>query len=50
MTHPGHGQTDATSWRHYLTEPEHILAFAAVVVLVIAWLLYRRLARPQDDR
>ena len=49
MTHPGHGQPDVTTWRHYLTEPEHILAFVAVVALVIAWLLYRRLARPQDD-
>jgi len=31
--HPGHGDTDPTSWRHYLTEPLHTALLTALLVL-----------------
>jgi hypothetical protein len=33
FAHPGHGSTDPSSWRHYLTEPLHV---AVVVLAAIA--------------
>jgi hypothetical protein len=46
LAHPGHGHTEPDSWQHYLTEPEHLLALAAVVAAIaVAWLLVRRTRR-----
>jgi len=43
LAHPGHGHTAPSTWRHYLTEPVHVLVLAAVVVAIaIAWRLLRR--------
>ncbi len=50
FAHPGHGHTDPSTWRHYLTEPLHVavLAVAAAAVLV-TWLAYRRLAQQRSQ-
>ena len=37
--HPGHGTTDPSSWRHYLTEPVHVIT--AVVAIAAAIALWR---------
>lgn len=52
MAHPGHGEAagDGNSWRHYLTEPQHLLviggalAIAAAALWVINTLLRSRTA------
>ena len=36
FAHPGHGTTDPSSWRHYLTEPIHGIAAVAAIALAIA--------------
>ncbi len=42
LFHPGHGTTDPDSWRHYLTEPLHVIVLAAAVVSVFAaWRVLR---------
>ena len=46
LAHPGHGTTDPESWRHYLTEPVHVLTALAIVALaVVTWRGYRRVTR-----
>lgn len=51
LAHPGHGDTDPESWRHYLTEPVHVLVLAAgVAVVVTAWFGYRRVARTSSSK
>jgi hypothetical protein len=35
FAHPGHGTTDPSSWRHYLTEPIHVAMLASALVLVV---------------
>jgi hypothetical protein len=48
FAHPGHGHTDPDSWRHYLTEPIHILVLVAVVsIVLVSWLGYRRRRAPR---
>lgn len=45
LAHPGHGQPDVSAWRHYLTEPVHVIAAAALVVFAgVVWWRYRRQA------
>jgi len=34
--HPGHGTTDPASWRHYFTEPVHVIVLVVAVVGAIA--------------
>jgi len=41
LAHPGHGMTDPSSFRHYLTEPLHIVAIAAVAFVAIELVLWR---------
>lgn len=36
FVHPGHGTTDPSSWRHYLTEPVHVIVVAAAIVAAVA--------------
>lgn len=36
FAHPGHGTTDPSSWRHYLTEPVHVITLVVAVVAVVA--------------
>ena len=36
FAHPGHGTTDPSSWRHYLTEPVHVAVLASALALVVA--------------
>ena len=31
FAHPGHGDTDPGTWRHYLTEPVHVLTLAGAL-------------------
>jgi putative copper export protein len=51
LAHPGHGETDAGSWRHYLTEPQHVLSLAgAIAVLALAWFAYRRVRDARTSR
>ena len=44
--HPGHGHTEPDTWRHYLTEPVHVLAGAAVMLVAFvvtrAWMARRK--------
>jgi hydrogenase/urease accessory protein HupE len=47
LAHPGHGQSDGGSLRHYLTEPEHLVALLAVVAAVV---LVAALGRPHARR
>ncbi|MEO8840459.1 MAG: hypothetical protein ABI591_00925 [Kofleriaceae bacterium] len=45
LAHPGHGTTDPSSLRHYLTEPLHVVALVAVLAVTIElvlWLVKRR--------
>jgi hypothetical protein len=43
LVHPGHGVTEPSSWRHYLTEPVHVLVVAGALAGLIALVvLYRR--------
>ncbi len=45
FAHPGHGHTEPDTWRHYVTEPVHVLVLVAVVAVVVtSWLGYRRVA------
>ena len=48
FAHPGHGHTDPDSWRHYLTEPVHVipLAVLAVIAVVAVMALRSRARRP----
>ena len=50
LAHPGHGTTDPSSWRHYLTEPMHIVAFAAVASVVVELVLWRVKRRNVQSR
>jgi putative copper export protein len=51
LAHPGHGQTDPGGWRHYLTEPQHVLSLAgAIAVLAVAWFAYRRVRDARSKR
>ena len=45
FAHPGHGTTDPSSWRHYLTEPVHVGVLASAVALVVASVLELRRRR-----
>ena len=45
FAHPGHGTTDPSSWRHYLTEPVHVGVLAGAVALVVASVLELRRRR-----
>lgn len=42
--HPGHGATDPSSFRHYLSEPLHVavLGGAAIVAIAVLRLAWRR--------
>ena len=43
--HPGHGTTDPHTWRHYLTEPLHVVGIvAALAVLGLLVFFWRRRA------
>ena len=33
--HPGHGTTDPSSWRHYLTEPMHVAVLVAAIAIAV---------------
>jgi hypothetical protein len=51
LAHPGHGTTDPSSWRHYLTEPLHVVVIAGaalLVVEVVLWRVRRRSALKRD--
>jgi hydrogenase/urease accessory protein HupE len=52
LAHPGHGTTEPTSAAHYLVEPAHLAAFAAVsVVIGLGFALLRsRRARRDAER
>ncbi len=52
LAHPGHGQTEPQSWRHYLTEPLHVFLLVAGVVAVLAatWVAHRRERMTRTDR
>lgn len=51
LAHPGHGQTDPDSWRHYLAEPLHVLSLAgAIAALAVAWFAYRRVRDARSGR
>ncbi|HEY1558557.1 MAG TPA: hypothetical protein VGF94_27225 [Kofleriaceae bacterium] len=45
--HPGHGTTDPDSWRHYLTEPVHVVTLAALAVVVVVAIAFLRAPRRQ---
>ena len=46
FAHPGHGETDPGTWRHYLTEPVHAVTLAVIAVAAVAIsVAYRRRAR-----
>ncbi len=43
--HPGHGDTPGHSLIHYLTEPMHVMVFAAVVIMIagsFTWYLIQK--------
>ena len=42
--HPGHGTTDPSSWRHYLTEPVHVVVLVAAIAIAVAvwWFALKR--------
>jgi hypothetical protein len=47
VLHPGHGLTEPSSLRHYLTEPIHVIAIASAVAVIAvvasyAWRAYQR--------
>jgi hypothetical protein len=46
LAHPGHGTTNPDSWRHYLTEPVHVVTAIAGIAAAIgigwAWRRARR--------
>jgi hypothetical protein len=43
LAHPGHGDGEPSSWRHYLTEPIHVLVVvAAVAAIAGGWRVHRR--------
>jgi hypothetical protein len=39
LAHPGHG------WMHLVSEPDHVAALLAPLVVAIAWLIWRRARR-----
>lgn len=42
LAHPGHGDTDPDSWRHYLTEPVHVVVLAAALAAVVVAIFFAR--------
>lgn len=42
--HPGHGQTEPTTWLHYFVEPVHVAIGLAVAIAgaVVAMAVWRR--------
>lgn len=48
--HPGHGTTDPSSWRHYLTEPVHASVLASALVLFVTSVLEVRRRRAMTSR
>ena len=50
LAHPGHGTTDPSSWRHYLTEPLHVVVIAGAALLVVEVVLWRVRRRPALKR
>ncbi|HEY0255651.1 MAG TPA: hypothetical protein VGC41_29180 [Kofleriaceae bacterium] len=45
LAHPGHGITEPSSFRHYLTEPLHVVALAALVAVAFELVMWRRAKR-----
>ena len=41
MAHPGHGETEGFTIKHYIVEPEHAV-FALLVMAVVIFFLGRR--------
>ena len=51
LAHPGHGAPDVSGWRHYLTEPVHVIAVGALVVFAsVVWWRYQRQAKSSPER
>ena len=50
LAHPGHGTTDPSSWRHYLTEPLHVVVIAGAALLAVEVVLWRVRRRPALKR
>jgi putative copper export protein len=36
FAHPGHGETQPDTWRHFVTEPVHVLSLAIAIVAITA--------------
>jgi hypothetical protein len=48
MAHPGHGDDDGFTIKHYFIQPEHVL-FTLAVLALVAFLLVRRSASGSSE-